>query len=205
LAVIPAIRRALVPLEEPRWWAFHNRLSRLIAEASARLRSPSYKTESRQDADSGVQTSPAVAAVTGRACALCRGWCCQAGGNHAYLTVQVLQRHMIAHPEQGPRDVLANYLRHLGDDSIEGSCIFHQVDGCGLPRELRSDTCNRFYCAGLAEFRDQATNQNPDPVRGFFAAVAGTTVVAAAFCDEHGAGHVSGDAERPSKSQPDTQ
>jgi hypothetical protein len=92
--------------------------------------------------------------------------------------------------------VLANYLRHLGDHSIEGSCIFHQVDGCGLPRELRSDTCNRFYCAGLVEYREAASNS--DTVQGFFVATVDTTVIAGAFIDEDGARRVSGVANPPS-------
>ena len=42
------------------------------------------------------------------------------------------------------------YLGKLGGTTYRGSCIYHGAAGCELPREMRSDTCNGFYCADLA-------------------------------------------------------
>ena len=49
-----------------------------------------------------------------------------------------------------PDAVLALYLSHLPDASMAGSCIHHTRQGCSLPREMRSQTCNQFRCGPLA-------------------------------------------------------
>lgn len=185
LVIIPAMRRRLVPLDDARRQAFRNKLSSLVAEAVARLSLPSAEAVTPKAVDPVSPRSPTVSLVTDQACGLCRGSCCRNGGNHAYLTVETLRRTMIEHPELSSDDVLTYYLSHLSDETIEGSCIFHQADGCGLPRALRSDTCNRFYCPSLVEYRVAASSL--DSARGFFAATAGLSIVAAAFIDESGA------------------
>jgi hypothetical protein len=91
---------------------------------------------------------------------------------------------MQEHPEQSPEGILLAYLSHLGEESVERSCFYHQRDGCALPRAMRSDTCNRFLCPGLIEFRNAISNQTVP--RGFVAATEGTSIVSAAFCDESG-------------------
>ena len=35
---------------------------------------------------------------------------------------------------------------------MERSCIFHGEHGCGLARELRSDTCNNYFCGPMHEW-----------------------------------------------------
>ncbi len=67
---------------------------------------------------------------------------------------------------------------------MEGSCILHGPAGCALPREMRADICNQFYCAGLKEFQKGLTQEGP--IRVFLAAAEGDTVTDAAFCDENG-------------------
>src|SRR5208337_492465 len=84
---------------------------------------------------SPTSVSPEVQAVLNGACALCRGFCCGSGGDHAYLTVATIRRYMAKHLEQGPEEVLAAYLGRIRNDTVAGSCIFHQSGGCGLPRE----------------------------------------------------------------------
>jgi hypothetical protein len=44
----------------------------------------------------------------------------------------------------------------LGERTYENSCVYHQQQGCGLPRELRSDICNSFECEELAELHREA-------------------------------------------------
>jgi hypothetical protein len=122
--------------------------------------------------------------VLNGACALCRGFCCGNGGNHAYLTVETLRHYMAKRPDQGPDEVLAAYVGHVRSGTVEGSCIFHQPGGCGLPREMRSDTCNRFFCKGLTGFQQGLTGR--DPARGFFVATEGEAILGAAFCDADG-------------------
>ena len=43
--------------------------------------------------------------------------------------------------------------------------MYHTSVGCALPRAMRSDICNRYECAGLAElartFRERAAGGRP--------------------------------------------
>ena len=48
------------------------------------------------------------------------------------------------------------------------SCVYHGADGCALPRALRSDTCNRYFCEGLQRVRDAGREV---PVRLFLAQI----------------------------------
>lgn len=96
----------------------------------------------------------------GSLCGVCRGGCCTQGGDTAYLGSKTLQRVMQQQPQMGAEAVLAHYLAHLPAQSMAGSCIHHTAQGCSLPREMRSDTCNDFLCgpAALLQAPDQAVD-----------------------------------------------
>jgi hypothetical protein len=181
-AVIPSFERRVTNLPERRRRAFRDFLNRLISEA----------TESRassSSSDAGPPAAPAPPgarelerrAVLARACAVCQGYCCGFGGNHAYLSVETIRRYMAEHPDQRPRDVLAAYLSHVGNKTFEGSCVYHQPGGCSLPRAMRADICDYFYCPGLTDYENGLAGQ--DRARGFFVSMDGDEIRAAAFCD----------------------
>jgi len=89
--------------------------------------------------------------LPGRLCALCGGGCCTRGSDHAYLGAPTLRRFMDAHPALSPEEVVAAYLERVTHKTQAGSCINHTRTGCSLPRDMRSDTCNDYACASLAE------------------------------------------------------
>jgi DUF971 family protein len=41
------------------------------------------------------------------------------------------------------------YLDRLADRTVGGSCINHTATGCSLPRQMRADTCNTYYCNSM--------------------------------------------------------
>jgi predicted nucleic acid-binding Zn ribbon protein len=183
--VLPASRARITELPECRRHAFREFVNRLLGVAGApTAASPSGEAAPPPAPASPAGPAPEVQAVLNGACALCRGFCCGNGGNHAYLNVETIRLYMAKHPDQRPHDVLAAYLGRIRNDTVAGSCIFHQPGGCGLPREMRSDTCNRFFCKGLTEFQNGLTGR--DPARGFFVATEGEAILAAAFCDAGG-------------------
>ncbi len=102
-----------------------------------------------------------------RACAACRGGCCRQGGNQAYLTEETIARSLEAHPTWTLAQVLDSYLEHLPAETYLNSCIYHAATGCGLPRALRSSTCNRYQCAKLTSLRGGVPENNPPPVLAF--------------------------------------
>jgi hypothetical protein len=181
-AVIPASRRRVTNLPVRRRRAFRDHLNRLITEVGeSRASSPGQAVLPGVPASSETVV-PALQVVLGRACAVCGGSCCEHGEDHAYLTAATIRRYMAEHPDQRPCDVLAAYLGRVGNRTFAGSCVFHQPGGCNLPREMRSDTCNRHFCPGLIEFQQGLTMR--ESARGFFVSMSGDEVLAAAFCDE---------------------
>jgi len=120
----------------------------------------------------GVKAEPAEAAppVNGReamtagACAACRGSCCRAGGDHAYLTEETVARSLEAHPDWTLRRIVDLYLEHLPAESTLNSCIYHGPKGCGLPRALRSPTCNTYLCGKLTQLRAGVDDRHPPPI-----------------------------------------
>ncbi len=126
-------------------------------------------------ADAGaIETAPLPAAdaaladvSVGSICARCRGFCCAAGGDHGFLTTATLRRTAAAGVTGS---VVAQYMAHVPPRAYAGSCIFHTAAGCALPRELRSDTCNRYLCTPLTRI---ATATLDAPARATIAAFTG--------------------------------
>jgi len=95
----------------------------------------------------------AASSLPGQLCALCGGGCCTRGGEHAYLGAPTLRRYLDAHPDVSTDEVVAAYLERVPPRPQSGSCINHTRQGCSLPREMRSDTCNRYACESLARLQ----------------------------------------------------
>jgi hypothetical protein len=50
---------------------------------------------------------------------------------------------------------MALYADAVPERSVERSCVFHGEQGCALPRELRSHTCNSYFCRPMREWIGQ--------------------------------------------------
>jgi hypothetical protein len=87
--------------------------------------------------------------VARTACRLCKGWCCKGGEEHAYLDERAMARVRRARPELDARAVLRLYSERIPSVGYRESCVFHGPEGCTLPRDLRSDVCNSYFCSGL--------------------------------------------------------
>jgi hypothetical protein len=101
-------------------------------------------------------------------CRLCRGACCRTGADHAYLNIGLIRKFLSDHPELSEEQAVDAYLAHVPEFSLESSCIFHGERGCTLPREMRSDMCNRWLCPGLKQLR--VTLENGAPPQFFLVA-----------------------------------
>jgi len=94
-----------------------------------------------------------AAAILGLSCGTCRGECCTAGGDHAFLRADSLARVRAQHPEASEGLLLASYAAHLPPRHYRGSCVYHTTVGCALPRTMRSNICNRYLCGGLTQLK----------------------------------------------------
>lgn len=135
---IPAFRGSTRPTPQRRRETLRRRLERLV-QGSEPDRATAITWEEPQIPQSAVPLLQA-------ACTSCRGFCCQNGNDHAYLSLSTIQRVRAARPELSDDEIVEAYISRVGERSYAGSCIYHQPTGCALPREMRSDTCNNFFC-----------------------------------------------------------
>lgn len=160
LLVLPSGPRAFEPLTPQRRQRYREHLAAIIAEAGC-----------GEDGDAAIAETPAIDAappmpLATQLCTLCRGGCCSGGHDRAYLTAATIRRFMRLRPELRPDEIAEAYLDRLGDQTVAGSCINHGGTGCSLPREMRSDTCNDYFCNPMRAW--QARCASGEPPRGAF-------------------------------------
>lgn len=146
--VLPSGPRRLSNLPQRRRNRYRDHLNRIIAEAATRPAGSGAQPVPPPSKPSPLQAS-AVSLIE-KLCTLCAGGCCTRGGHAAYLTAETIRRFMSQQPHLRPRDVLAAYLDRVAHRTETASCVNHAANGCTLPREMRSDTCNDFYCDALS-------------------------------------------------------
>ena len=185
LAVVPAYTAEITRLPRKRRSEFRAYLQWLIRQVLEFPDSATTATNTDANTDANASDSartPQVLAALGKGCACCKGSCCQGGAfSHAYLTAERIRRYMAAHPQRSPRQVLADYMGFIGDRTFDQSCVYHQADGCSLPRAMRADICNLFLCGGLLEFEQKLPATAP--LRAFIVA-ADSTIQRAALIHE---------------------
>lgn len=103
--------------------------------------------------DAPPRESAEASAILGFSCATCRGECCTAGGDHAFLREDSLTRVRLQNPLASESELMAVYASHLPARNYRGSCVYHTTGGCALPRALRSNICNRYLCGGLTQLK----------------------------------------------------
>ncbi len=101
------------------------------------------------------ESQPDLQALSDQLCSMCKGGCCASGNNHAYLSPQNVRRYLHKHPDATPVDLFKLYLSHINIESVDNACINQGSTGCSLPRELRADICNAFYCDSLERLHKQ--------------------------------------------------
>lgn len=171
LAVIPTGCSTLTPAPRKRLDNYIAHLQRVVSEAGrlACVADTVYDDhrdahEKRQRLERVFVDNPSLRNISDRLCGMCKGGCCVSAKDHAYLSVFSIRQYMDDHPELTAEDVLALYLSKLPAETIEHSCINHGRTGCVLPRELRSDICNGYYCDSIKSYHKQV-RENKSPGR----------------------------------------
>lgn len=159
LAILPHIDHRPSALPKKRRDAFEAHLRESIARAREQLLIhkplPAVSTEGRTSGDAVDARSVAEAKLVGAGCALCRGWCCVGGGDTAYIEVATMVRYLLTFPAHDDDTIVATFLSHVPPRTLTRGCVYQHEHGCTLPRELRSDVCNRFYCGGIDMIRQE--------------------------------------------------
>jgi hypothetical protein len=167
LLMIPSGHAEAVPLTEDRVAEYRAHLEQVL-DAAMQYKSVDEIPMDRHHADieklrkseQFLQQYPPIQAFSDRACGICKGGCCSAGGQHAFISVVTLRRLLDALPELTRDDILNLYLQRLPAASVAGGCVNQKATGCALPRELRSDVCNGFYCDELYRIQRDMPEQS---------------------------------------------
>lgn len=146
---VPANLRGLTRLPASRIQAFRENLRQAIRTAMELCGPPNHAGQplARGAGDASWTL------ILSTACTVCQGRCCACGGDHAYLSAETVRRYLAEHPEAREDQVFEAYNRCLREVTFENSCVYHQPDGCGLPRDMRSATCNSFECVEIRDLQ----------------------------------------------------
>ena len=121
--MVPRSDRALVPMSAARVRRLRKHLVEMVREATALKKALSaYPPE----------PTGFAARVARAACSLCRGWCCQNGGDDAFLDDQTMARVRRDRPQLDAQALLRIYVARVPALVYQDSCIFHGRRGCTL-------------------------------------------------------------------------
>ena len=151
IAITPALQPLCQRPSQERREELQALLDQLLLDPA--LADAPLPSERARDGQAGGASTAALLESLGQACAICKGYCCRMGGNHAYLDVDTIQR-VLQDGDAELDDVVGLYLANVPENGVQDSCIFHTERGCALPRQLRSGTCNQYHCEGLNELRN---------------------------------------------------
>gem|GEM_PF-1082487 len=171
VAVVPNLSDPLAPSDSERVGQMRVRLESIVAWAFSHETGPE-ELHQRPGWSSAADSEPSVyqpddiaeeasdieSPIFSTGCRLCRGFCCKTGGVHAYLNIGLIRKFISENPGLTRQQVIDAYLNRVPELSVENSCVFHGKFGCSLPREMRSDMCNRWLCPGLTKIRHELNN-----------------------------------------------
>ncbi len=167
---IPLLDDRFVPLPAARREAFlahvrevAARAARASADTASECASADKEAHRLASTRQRFARLPQLRAVSDALCTLCRGGCCTSGENRAYLTVATARRVLATHADWTPNGLIDAWATYLPSRHVAGSCVYHAAAGCALPRALRSDTCNGFYCGSLLRLHERADGEGQVP------------------------------------------
>lgn len=164
LVLLPANRARSSLLSERRKKRFRAHLRKVVEEAFAIPLEPLPTPKELGD-------SPLLE----QACATCRGRCCHAGGDHAFVDIAAIHAYRHAHPNASPDEIIDAYLARLGERTLDAGCVFQGEAGCLLERTMRAAICNQFLCSPLEPWR--ASEALGTDTRALAVAMHGETIV----------------------------
>ena len=144
-SLVHAMPLAVVPLAPKRTANFRSHIEGLVRQAGKAADEEPPRHEPEAD-EAGCAD---VSALARCACTLCAGACCRGGGDGAFFSTADIPRLRQQDSGRGIDDILDTYSAYLPSHVMQGSCVFHTIRGCALPREMRAATCGRFECDGL--------------------------------------------------------
>lgn len=160
MVVLPTGHARQVPMDDSRVEKYRQHLEKVISEAFQYSSVGEVPRDNNHDAhekileqDALFARQPGLKEISDQFCMLCKGGCCARGQEHGYISASHIRRLLDADPYLTADQLLDAYLSRLGESSTANACINQGPTGCVLPRELRSSTCNQFYCASIKKYQ----------------------------------------------------
>lgn len=157
---IPSAPTELTPPNTDRIAQYKAHLKHVIADAARHdkasdvVQDQHYNAyEMAIDVEQRLSSNTKLRSLSDKLCTLCQGGCCSEGGNHSFIRTITIRRYMDLNPALTQSEIFDSYTTFLNEKTIDGSCINHAEKGCTLPRTLRSDVCNGFYCDSLKSYQ----------------------------------------------------
>ena len=152
IGLMPANKNILTELPEARKAAFLAHLTAIFND----LKTGSEMTHKIYNNKLDDPLPEEEASLLGYACATCKGNCCGLGSTHAFQDYPSLENYLCTQPKDLSEDELKEaYRGYMPTQSYRNACVFQGNQGCTLPREMRSFTCNNYRCAELSNYRQQ--------------------------------------------------
>lgn len=167
VVMIPTGLSQMIKLDADRIDAYRSHLQQVASEAMDADNAASIPVDQHVLAkerllqqEAYLSKHPHVRDRSDQLCTLCRGGCCASGANHGFISSITIRRQLDAEPQLSGEQIVQRYLGYLQEESINGACINQTDRGCALPRELRSDVCNVYFCDEL-KFHQAALETGP--------------------------------------------
>lgn len=169
VVVIPSGYTDVSALPAERIEKYAEHLRKVISEAHDSVDNSISRTSQKmlhlfEKAEARFAAEPGLRDISNRLCGMCKGGCCAAGGDFAYITSATIKREKKRQPDLSDEDLMQAYLSRLSSQTITNACVNQTTTGCALPTEMRSDTCNGFHCDTLSAWLDQPGAERADTV-----------------------------------------
>ncbi len=187
LAVLPFNNDRVSRLPPQRRTLFEQHLREQLAEARHRLAAGETYSPPQAPPDDSAQTPAerdAESRLLGAGCATCRGKCCQLGGNHAFQSSMTLMGYLERFPSLDDDTIVSQYLAHLAEETLGKGCVFQGSLGCTLPRDMRAEICNTFFCGDIRMLKNRFSPG--EPVRAYIVNQRGGRLTGGDFFDMGG-------------------
>lgn len=157
--IVPDNPRQVIPQPTEHIAEFRHHLESIMRQAEEQIKdADSHESLQVEHESRSIQQQTSLPVIN--ACTSCRGACCLQAKGHAFLNKDFFAWRLLNENDTSPDEKIADYLSRIPTEAYEGSCVYHGREGCVLPREIRSSTCNGFLCTGIldGQRRDQKKN-----------------------------------------------
>ena len=157
IALLPINTNELTALPESRKNKFLQHLETLFAEINKKTPLTTKRFTESLDHPLPDKENQLLA----KACATCKGACCNLGKEHAFQDYPSLSYLLTKQLTQLNIEELTNlYKSCFPKISYRDACIFQGEKGCTLSSDLRSFTCKNFQCESLTNYHHDIINNN---------------------------------------------